>query len=133
MNPKSQILIIDDDEDDSLLLIEAIQEVMPETSFVTLKNGIDALKYLMESKDQSPAYIFLDLNMPIMDGKAFLKELLKYPELKKGKIVIYSTSNNDMDKIETQVLGAHHYMIKPTSFSDLRNLIRSLFKEVAST
>ena len=66
------ILAVDDDKDDLDLLSEAIREVSPDFDFVTAHNGVEALALLNSDFFDLPAYIFLDINMPLMDGLACL-------------------------------------------------------------
>jgi CheY-like chemotaxis protein len=62
-------LIIDDDPDDVSIFCEAVGEVYPESICMTADNGSDGLAMLRESDSKTPHIIFLDLNMPKMDGK----------------------------------------------------------------
>ena len=83
----NSILLIDDDEDDHLYFKDAINSINPCLTIDTATNGKDAFDRLKESKTL-PDIIFLDLNMPVMNGYEFLVYI------KKGKkIVRYSFRN----------------------------------------
>jgi CheY-like chemotaxis protein len=75
------------------------------------EDGEDALKQL-RSPAQLPDYIFLDLNMPGMDGTQCLSELKKDTKLKDIPVIIYSTSGYRKDMDFTHILGASHYITK---------------------
>jgi CheY-like chemotaxis protein len=76
------ILYADDDKDDRDLLSEALEQIDPSISCITAHDGKEALSILQENRTL-PDYIFLDVNMPVMDGKKCLTELKKNSKLKK--------------------------------------------------
>ena len=86
------------------------------------QNGAEALKLLRREK-QLPDFIFLDLNMPQMDGRECLEELKKDERLKYIPVIIYTTSSFEQDKLITQKLGAAYYLVKPADVSELSNEI----------
>ena len=99
-------MLIDDNETDNFIS-KRIIEIAEFAGEVVIKNsGQSALSYIEEHKDipkKLPDLIFLDINMPIVDGFVFLYEFENFPpEVKdKCKIVILSSSDNkrDIDKI----------------------------------
>ena len=119
MNTVEIFMIVDDDRDDITLMSEAIQKMCSSSKFVFAHNGEEALYKLKNELLSLPDYLFLDLNMPGMGGKAFLSKIKKDVKLKNIPIVIASTSSNYRDREETRKLGAVHFMTKPSSFSDL--------------
>jgi len=97
------IMLVDDDETD-LFINEKIIKVCGITErIVTHKNGELALNYMKDNvgrPDSLPNYIFLDLNMPIMNGPTFINHFEGLPEdvKEKSKIIILSSSNDHRDK-----------------------------------
>ncbi|MDW7691060.1 response regulator [Flammeovirgaceae bacterium SG7u.111] len=100
------VMLVDDNDTDNFIN----KRIIELTSFayrIEIKNsGKSALEYLNSVKDDEenlPDLIFLDINMPIVDGFVFLYEFESFPEAikKKCKIVILSSSDNkrDIDKI----------------------------------
>jgi DNA-binding response OmpR family regulator len=130
MNNPRRILIIDDDEDDSFLLTEVIKEVDSSVECISLRNGNEGITFLSSYTNGLPDLIFLDLNMPLMDGKSFLKIMLRKPHFKNCPVVIYSTSNSKVDKMETQILGAFKYIVKPTDYNELVKEVRMLLSSL---
>lgn len=122
MKKTINILLIDDDADDQELFIEALNEVDPAINCTSSSNGLDALQILNDSLSL-PDFIFLDLNMPLLNGKGFLTEVKKNKNLSSIPIIIYSTSKNEDDVRETKQLGASFFLTKPHKFSELRAAI----------
>jgi len=129
MSEYATVLIIDDDPDDRELLIEAIKEVAPETVCDEATGSIDALKILSNNQVVIPDYIFLDLNMPLMNGKECLIEILKIPHIEESKVVIYTTSQREDDAGELLALGAVFFLIKPSVFSELKKAVEYILSE----
>jgi DNA-binding response OmpR family regulator len=63
--------------------------------------------------------IFLDLNMPKMNGKQFLAAIKQNKVLSKIPIVIFTTSQREKDSVETINMGASYFLTKPSSFGEL--------------
>lgn len=64
-----------------------------------------------------PDYIFLDINMPEMNGKVFLKELKSFTDLKSIPVIMFTTSDSDRDKADCKNLGALDFLSKPPNFA----------------
>lgn len=126
---KKKVLIIDDDEDDRWLFSEALSRTAPFIECITASDGHEALNLLMDETTSLPDLIFLDLNMPGLDGKKCLTLLKGNPRLKEIPVIIYSTSNFYKDIEESQQLGAVDFIIKPTDYNKLCALFHSMFIE----
>lgn len=118
MRKNKVLFIVDDDEDDINLFVEAVNEIDKGMGCYKAKNGEDALARL-DALDMLPDVIFLDLNMPKMNGRETLERLKTSDRYKNIPVVIYSTSNAEQDKADTKALGASDYLTKPDSFTDL--------------
>lgn len=110
--------LIDDDQDDIDFFKEAVLQIDPEINCAFATDGEQGLEKL-KSGGPPPDYIFLDLNMPRLNGKEFLKLAKNDPAISDIPIIIYSTSGIDADKQETLALGASGFIVKPTSFGAL--------------
>jgi CheY-like chemotaxis protein len=122
MRKNYTVFLVDDDADDQEIFALALAEVDHSISCVTARDGMEALDKLNES-DFRPDYIFLDLNMPRMNGKQCLKRIKDQASLSQIPVVIYSTSSEDRDIEESKALGAAAFITKPPGISEL---IRSL-------
>jgi CheY-like chemotaxis protein len=117
------ILIVEDDEDDRDLLCSAINEIDTSIRCILARNGQEALLGLRLKEFPRPNLIFLDLNMPRINGFQCLKELKKDRALQDIPVVIYSTSDVNEYRVECEQLGAVHFITKPTQFMDLCRVI----------
>jgi DNA-binding response OmpR family regulator len=113
--------LIDDDEDDREIFQLALNRVQ-DVVCITAHNGKEALKKLSD-EDFNPDFIFLDLNMPLMNGKECLKEIRKMKRFNKTPILIYTTSSHNDDKISMEKLGATGFITKPTSVTILVEIL----------
>jgi len=125
--PMVHVLIVDDDEDDRDLLTIAIHELDPNVNCILARNGEEALQGLRLQKSIKPDLIFLDLNMPRINGAQFLRAIKTDPSLREIPAVIYTTSKHLQDLEESKQLGAVHFLTKPSSFKELCKMIADVF------
>lgn len=121
-------LVVDDDADDREFFREAVSEVFPNAQCREAIDGVDALAKLRLASEQLPDYIFLDLNMPRMDGKSLLVELKKDCQFRQIPVIVFTTSSAPKDKEETQILGAASFITKPYEFDKLCKSIQSVLE-----
>ncbi|MEO7264625.1 MAG: response regulator [Ferruginibacter sp.] len=114
----NKVFIIDDDEDDQLMFKEVIETINPSLLCETASNGKIALDKLNDS-ESLPDLIFLDLNMPVMNGYDFLIHIKKEIALNKIPVCIFTTSNIFRDKELTKAFGAKFFLTKPNDFQVL--------------
>lgn len=117
--------MIDDDEDDRELFSEAIHQLSKTAICTTLAKADDALEKL-KAKTIKPDVIFLDLNMPVMNGQQFLTEIKKHNGLHLIPVIIFSTSSHTGSVDELQKLGANNFITKPNEYNKLVQLLKSL-------
>ncbi len=118
-------LLIDDDEIERLKFARVLQKNGYSHNLIEANNGEVAMQYL-ENNEQLPDIIFLDLNMPKMNGLEFLKILKSNPKLQYTPVVILSTSNNHNDLKESYGIGAAGYIVKPLKYEDYARKIKCL-------
>ena len=123
-----RIFVIDDDIDDQELFIEAVKEINADIHCECASNGEEALTILGRS-DKLPDLIFLDLNMPRLNGKQCLERLKSSKVLRQIPVVIYSTSSQENDVRDTMALGAVHFLTKPSSFHELCETLNGLLQQ----
>jgi len=114
------ILLIDDDSDDCELFQEASEVVDSSIKCNTINSVAKALDFLKKTRTL-PDFIFLDMNMPVMNGKECLRLLKSDKRLKNIPVIIYSTSVVNQDLKE---LGAEFFEQKPVIFDDICEMIR---------
>ena len=118
------LMLIDDDQDDCDIFVEAASQVA-ECKCHCYQNPIDALSTLSKI-NKLPDCIFLDINMPVMNGFAFLSKIKSDPKLSNIPIVVYSTTSNPQEVEKSLHLGASRFVRKTP---DYRRLVNSL-KEI---
>ena len=124
----NHILLVDDDEDDRLFFIEAIQEVAPSLICSLAINGKKALQKL-DSLVDLPDLIFMDINMPELNGFECLKELKKSSRYQSIPVIMLSTSVSEKDSNYSMELGASMFFTKPSSYIKLCDLLRKLYTQ----
>lgn len=119
------ILLIDDDEDDQEIFVNALQEISTSVLYSANNDAQQALHDLI-AKKINPDVIFLDLNMPIMNGQQFLIEIKKIENLKHIPVIIFSTTSHIPTIQISKELGAHDFITKPNNFDSLINILKPL-------
>lgn len=130
MKSINSIFIIDDDKITVFGTRKLLTYVVLCKNITSYENGklaIDGIKNLIKEKTELPEIIFLDLNMPIMDGWQFLEEFIKLetPELITINIVTSSINKEDKEKAEYyshRTLHTITYNIKPLSKEQILKL-----------
>jgi CheY-like chemotaxis protein len=120
-----RLMLVDDDEDDREIFLSVIQNILPEASYTIATNGEDALEKLNDSP-VDPHLIFLDLNMPLMNGKQFLMAIKKNGKLNSIPVVILSTSSDQATIKETMGLGARFFVTKPDKYSAWEHALKNI-------
>lgn len=123
-----KIFLADDDEDDRILFSEALSELPVNCKIFHYKDGIHLMAQLMIKETPLPDIIFLDINMPLMNGDDCLKKIRETERICKLPVFIYSTSFNKMEVGRFHTLGANGYLQKPTSFNQLKTLLYKCIK-----
>lgn len=125
--------IIDDDP----IFVYGTKRIMKEIEFcesiVVFNNGQEALDGLMEisqSDKKTPQVIFLDLNMPIMNGWEFLDEFIKIPNNNLKKTIVYIISSSvdprDLERVKDYKQRVNNYILKPITPNDLETVLGAL-------
>ncbi len=123
MKRTKHIFYADDDLDDQELFKEAIEEI-DGTLDLHIRNDGHALLSLIQSPPPAPDVIFLDLNMPMMNGYQALTEIRSNSKTQNIPVIIFSTSDDVKAISRSRQLGANLYVPKPTSYKQIRNVIR---------
>jgi len=122
-----QLLYIDDDEDDQEIFQMAITEINDSIHCIAANDALEALQKLINA-EWKPEVIFLDLNMPVMDGQEFLQEVRKRNELRDIPVIIWSTSSHPSIVQLLKEMGAHDFITKPDSYPQLVKVLESLLR-----
>ncbi len=119
-----QIVYVDDDADDREMFSDAVREIDPQISCIVFDSGQSVLDYL-GTTGTFPNYIFIDINMPRMNGYECAKAIKSKKKLKNIQIIMYSTSFNPHELAEFTQLGIK-FLDKPNKFINLVHSIRCI-------
>ncbi|MGC1243690.1 MAG: response regulator [Chryseosolibacter sp.] len=108
-----KVLYVDDDADDGEIFQEAIRTIDASINCVIVSTGMEAIQRIAE---ECPDYIFLDYHMPLMNGVEVLKEIQLHSCSKETRIIMYSTTMNDLTMKECKELGVYDCLEKSTEF-----------------
>lgn len=117
-------LLADDDADDKTLFCEALSEIDPAIVVHTASDGKEALALLSGNQIKKPDIIFLDINMPVMDGWQCLGKLKENADLKTIPVIMYSTSSYQRDIELALDSGAFCFFTKPSDYRELRSILK---------
>lgn len=128
LKAKRNIYLADDDDDDRLMFVEALLEVDSEVVLTQAEDGKQLLDILSSDPDPLPEFIFLDINMPKLDGFECLEQIKQNTNLKKLLIIMLSTSSDPVTIDKALELGASFYAVKPSTFDGLKSLIKNVLQ-----
>jgi CheY-like chemotaxis protein len=120
-----KIFYADDDAEDREIFCEAIQQINPAIKILLSKDGQEALE-ILSAQEHLPDFIFLDINMPRMNGVECMAKLKSDVHLKNIPVIIYSTTTNSGEVQKLLMLGAEEFMPKVNSFDKLKESLRNV-------
>jgi CheY-like chemotaxis protein len=126
------ILLVDDDPDDNMYHRIIIEEMNIAEKIDVVLNGLEAITYLKKENQTPPELIFLDINMPKMNGWEFLEQykLLDAKQRARVVIVILTTSANpDHVKKAQQIKEVTGFETKPLDKEMMTDLLKDHFKD----
>lgn len=122
------VLNIDDDPEDLDIFYKAVKTVNPLAKCLLARDAKEALNLLRDAI--VPDYIFLDIHMPLMDGKTVLSELRQNRKLESVPVIMYSTKINPAETEEYEALGAREFLNKHNDFGSLCSALDLLLKRI---
>ena len=126
MRNEKPILIIDDDLVDAMTIKRAFKDIDVTNRIDLVGNGEEALEFLRNDDNEKPALIFLDLNMPKMNGIEFLRILRQDDQLNMIPVIILTTSKDEHDKVDSFKLGIAGYIVKPVDYMKFVEVIKTI-------
>ena len=129
MQHNPTVFLIDDDSDDQEIFGLAIEKANVSADCVYANDGIQALEKLNGDVTFLPDYIFIDMNMPRMNGQQCLSEIKKIERLKDVPVFMYSTSADPESIAENIQLGAQDFIVKPSSIAELTQILKKIIQE----
>lgn len=116
------LLIVEDDDGD----VELMRETLPTNEGFSYRRAVDGEQAMALVADAIPDLIFLDLNIPKIDGRQFLETIKKDLRYNKIPVIVISTSLDLEDVKLSYELGANAYLAKSSDFEDFSAKMNSL-------
>jgi CheY-like chemotaxis protein len=123
MKTTNHILLVEDDKDDQESFVSALDGIRDAELFDIVNNGVEAIERLTNAT-VLPSHIFMDVNMPRMNGMECLSEIVNNPLTKDIPVVMLTTSVRQADR--AQQLGASAFIKKPGSDKTLQSLLEQV-------
>lgn len=124
--PQKRILVVDDEENTRLALTRLLAREGYDVK--TAANGSEALNQI---RNQPVELIITDLNMPVMNGLTFLRELNR--EQPASNVIMITAYGEVESYLEALNLGAFEYLNKPVKLDELKKVMRKMFHEPSGT
>jgi CheY-like chemotaxis protein len=131
MSKSMECLIIDDDLDDQEIFLMCVQELNRSIHCLTSNSGVEAISMLSSDTDYIPDFIFIDVNMPKMNGINCLGILKNMERLRSSKFYMYSTTSERSALESSRSLGADDFIIKPVKIAALKERLEGIFSGAA--
>jgi two-component system response regulator len=122
----AMIVLIEDNPDDETLTLRALKKNGIANEVVVLRDGAEAVDYLLAADTPPPQLVLLDLKLPRLDGLEVLRRLRSNPATALLPIVVLTSSNEERDLVESYRLGANSYIRKPVDFQQFTEAVRQL-------
>jgi CheY-like chemotaxis protein len=132
MNMGKRILLVEDDPNDVELTLTTLSEFNLNADIKDLRDGAQALDYLYRrgefagEPEGHPAVILLDIKMPRVDGLTVLRVIRSDPALRTIPIVMFTSSREQRDLVESYQLGVNAYVVKPLEYHDFMKALKEI-------
>ena len=120
------ILYADDDEDDRLTFAEMLSEIDPAIKLIQAEDGLHTMDFL--ENGNLPDFIFLDINMPVLNGYETLAEIRKDARFLKTKVIMFSTTTYHKGYDKYASLNAR-FVSKPNSIKEGVDILKNILHE----
>jgi CheY-like chemotaxis protein len=128
MKKNPSILLVDDDPASNYLAKLLLLEIDPNFDIQVRYHGQEALDFVKTASEtmSPPGLIFLDLNMPVMDGFEFLEHFSQLPVADQTAIVLLTSSAYPKDIERAREYNITHFINKPLTEEQLREVLSHL-------
>ena len=127
------VLLVEDNPRDLEMTVRALRKHNLGNRVFSVRDGAEALdfifargQYAARNVDHSPQIVFLDLNLPKVDGIEVLRQVKDDDRTKHIPIVIVTSSAEERDRVASYNLGANSYVVKPIVFETFAKTIADI-------
>ena len=111
-----EILLVEDNPQDAEMTLRALRRNHLANRVHWVKDGAEALDYILSGERRRPKLVLLDLKMPKVDGLEVLRRLREDEATRALPVVVMTSSNEERDVAESYRRGANSYIVKPVEF-----------------
>ncbi len=129
MSSNTTVFLIEDDFDDQEIFSIALEKADHTAKCVFANDGIQALERINKDLALTPDFIFIDMNMPRMNGRQCLSEIKKIERLKNVPVFMFSTAADPGDSEENRNTGAADFIVKPSSIRELTDILSGILRK----
>lgn len=126
----AEILLVEDNQDDVVLARRGFERARLPVHLHHVENGEECMAFLRKSgiyaQAPTPDLILLDLNMPVMDGREVLAEMVADEALRQMPVVVLTTSADERDVLEMYRFRCSSYIVKPVDFDHFLAAIKCI-------
>ncbi|WP_013629236.1 response regulator [Rubinisphaera brasiliensis] len=126
----AEILLVEDDENDVFITRRGFQAAKLAVNLHHVENGKECMQFLRRedryADAPTPDLVLLDLNLPVMDGREVLAEIVKDKRLCQIPVVILTTSEAEHDLLDTYRLRCSSYVTKPVDFHQFQKVVQQI-------
>ncbi|MBI3951055.1 MAG: response regulator [Acidobacteria bacterium] len=127
------ILLVEDNPNDVELILHALSKHDLANRIEVMRDGAEALEFIFctgayahRRIEDSPRVVLLDLKLPRVDGLEVLRRIKTDPRTRMIPVVVFTSSDEERDIVESYQLGGNSYIVKPDEFGQLANAVRQL-------
>ncbi len=117
-------MLVEDNPQDELLILRALRKAQVQAVVDVVRDGQQAVDYLLRTGEFSdrpeglPAVVLLDINLPKLSGFDVLSRVRSEPHMRLLPVVIFSSSDEDRDRLRAYHNGANSFVSKPLEFAE---------------
>ena len=125
-----EILLVEDGLVDASVTIAALKKGQVQHRMTLIRDGAEAMEFLQQqgkfARAPRPDLILLDLGLPKKDGRQVLQEIKADESLSQIPVVIMTSSDDEEDRVQSQLLGVDAFVTKPVDFEKFLTVVRQL-------
>lgn len=125
-----RVLLVEDNPGDAELTKETLEAGKLHLSIDVVNDGARAIDYLLHhppyESTPAPDLVLLDLNLPKLPGDAVLAEMRRRDDLRRIPVVILTSSDAELDIVNSYTLGANCYITKPVGIAEFQKIVRTV-------
>ena len=130
---EAEIILVEDNPHDIEMIIESLSDHNIDQKVQIFKNGSEVIDYFFSPRRGSdamhsklPRVIILDLKIPKINGLEILKRLKSDNRTRNIPVVIFSSSDEERDRVDSYRIGANSYIVKPLDSDEFASVVSEI-------